>query len=164
MSKLPKIVVVGSINMDLVIRCAHLPIPGQTIIAESSVEIPGGKGANQAVAAARLGGEVTMIGRVGDDSMADRLVQNLQSQQVATDTVLRTRDCASGIAVVAVESSGENAIMVVPGANGRVSVEDVRAAEAILREATIVLLQLEIPLETVLHVMEIAGGKCPGDP
>lgn len=156
MSESPKIVVVGSINMDLVIRCAHLPIPGQTITADSYLEIPGGKGANQAVAAARAGGHVAMIGRVGGDAMAERLIENLRQQQVHIESILRSRDSASGIAVVAVESSGENAIMVVPGANGLVSIEDVNRAESILRAASIVLVQLEIPLPTVQRVMDIA--------
>ena len=135
---------------------AGLPVPGQTITAESSLEIPGGKGANQAVAAARAGGDVAMVGRVGDDSMADRLIENLRRQQIRTVSILRSKDCASGIAVVAVESSGENAIMVVPGANGQVSVQDVEDAEPILRAADIVLLQLEIPIATVLRAIEIA--------
>jgi ribokinase len=156
MSSPPKVVVVGSINMDLVIRCDHLPVPGETITAQSSLEIPGGKGANQSVAAARAGGDVSMLGRVGDDSMANRLLENLHHQQVKTETVLRTAQCASGIAVVAVEASGQNAIMVVPGANGRVSVDDVDAAEGMLRTATILLMQLEIPIATVLRVIEIA--------
>jgi ribokinase len=156
MSSPPKVVVVGSINMDLVIRCERLPVPGETITAQSSLEIPGGKGANQSVAAARAGGDVSMLGRVGDDSMANRLLENLRKQQVKTETVLRTPQCASGIAVVAVEASGQNAIMVVPGANGRVSVEDVDAAEPVLQQANILLLQLEIPIATVLRVIEIA--------
>lgn len=156
MSSKPKIVVVGSINMDLVIRCANLPIPGQTITAESSQEIPGGKGANQAVAASRAGGEVRMIGRVGDDSMASQLIENLRTQGVQTGRILQSEACASGLAVVAVESSGQNAIMVVPGANAMVSVEDVDAAESILQEADVVLLQLEIPLATVIRTIQIA--------
>ena len=142
--------------MDLVIRCASLPVPGQTMTAESSQEIPGGKGANQAVAASRAGGDVVMIGRVGDDSMASQLIDNLHSQQVRTDRVLRTQHCASGLAVVAVESSGQNAILVVPAANAKVSVEDVNDAESLLRAADVVLLQLEIPLATVTRAIEIA--------
>lgn len=142
--------------MDLVIRCASLPVPGQTITAESSQEIPGGKGANQAVAASRAGGDVVMIGRVGDDSMASQLIENLHGHQVQTDRVLRTEHCASGLAVVAVESSGQNAILVVPAANAKVSVEDVNDAESLLRAADVVLLQLEIPLTTVTRAIEIA--------
>lgn len=156
MSNAPRIVVVGSINMDLVVRCARLPVPGQTVTALSSMEIPGGKGANQAVAASRAGGQVTMIGRVGADSMASRLVDNLRQHHVRTERILTSSQCASGIAVVAVESSGENAIMVVPGANGEVSIADVDAATQILSSADILLLQLEIPLPTVLRVIDIA--------
>jgi ribokinase len=152
----PRITVLGSINMDLVVRCAHLPIPGETIIAQSSAEIPGGKGANQAVAAARAGGEVTMIGRVGDDAFAGRLAANLRRENVNTANVIETDKCASGIAVVAVEESGENAIMVVPGANGRVTSEDVDATADIIRKSELLLLQLEIPLDAVLAAIAIA--------
>lgn len=156
MEKLPKVVVVGSINMDLVIRCDRLPVPGETIIAKSCLEIPGGKGANQAVAAARSGGHVRMVGRVGDDSLANRLKDNLRQQKVNLDNVLQSHNCASGIAVVTVESSGENAILVVPGANEKVSLEDLKNAESVLRDADVVLLQLEIPIPTVQHAIEIS--------
>ncbi len=124
----PQITVIGSINMDLVVRCGTLPTPGQTLLAESATEICGGKGANQAVAAARAGGQVTMIGRVGDDAFADRLVANLEEAQIQPEHVLRTGNCASGLAVIAVENSGQNSILVVPGANGRVSVDDIENA------------------------------------
>lgn len=143
--------------MDLVVRCARLPLPGQTIIAESSTEIPGGKGANQAVATARAGGQVTMIGRVGNDAFAGRLVENLRREKINTDHVLKTAQTASGIAVVAVEDSGENAIMVVPGANGMVTEEDVEAASSVIQASDLLLLQLEVPLPCVLKAIEIAS-------
>jgi ribokinase len=152
----PKITVLGSINMDLLVRCAHLPVPGETIIAESSAQIPGGKGANQAVAAARAGGEITMIGRVGDDAFAARLVANLRRENINTANVIETDQSASGIAVVAVEESGENAIIVVPGANGRVRSEDVDATADIIRKSELLLLQLEIPLDAVRQAIAIA--------
>ncbi len=152
----PVITVIGSINMDLVIRCAALPLPGQTISARSSAEVCGGKGANQAVAAARAGGRVTMAGRVGDDSFADRLVGNLMQEKINCDAVLPTTGCASGLAIVAVEDSGQNSIMVVAGANGQVSVDDVRAAQHTIAASDVVLLQLEIPLQSVLAAIEIA--------
>ena len=142
--------------MDLVVRCANLPVPGETIIADSSSEIPGGKGANQAVASARAGGDVTMIGRVGDDAFADRLLENLRRENIDTVNVSRSKQCASGIAVVAVEASGENAIMVVPGSNGRVTPEDVEAAAGVIRKSDVLLLQLEIPLDAVLAAIKIA--------
>ena len=143
--------------MDLVVRCALLPKPSETIIADSACEIPGGKGANQAVASARAGGDVTMIGRVGDDAFASRLVDNLCGENIGVDFVSVTKDCASGIAVVAVESSGENAIMVVPGANGRVTAEDVESAADVIRAADVLLLQLEIPLESAIASTSIAA-------
>ena len=95
---------IGSINMDLVARCRNLPTGGETLTATSFAEIPGGKGANQAVAAARAGGDVTMIGRVGDDAFSSRLVANLEHEQIDCRSVRRTSDCASGLAVVAVET------------------------------------------------------------
>ena len=143
--------------MDLVVRCAHLPVPGETIIADESLEIPGGKGANQAVSAARAGGQVTMIGRVGNDAFADRLLDNLHREKIDTTCVSRTSDTASGLAVVAVESGGENSIMVVPGANGRVTPADAQAAADVIRGADVLLLQLEVPLDTVIAATEIAS-------
>jgi ribokinase len=153
---MPNIVIVGSINMDLVVRCAHLPAPGETIIADSSAEIPGGKGANQAVAAARAGGNVKMIGRVGDDAFAGRLIDNLKHENIDTTGVRISNECPSGIAVVAVERSGENAIMVVPGANGHVWPIDVESCAEMIASADVLLLQLEIPLETVREAISMA--------
>lgn len=152
----PKIAVLGSMNMDLVIRCAHLPRPGETLLAESSAEICGGKGANQAVAAARAGGEVSMIGRVGDDAFADRLVSNLVREGIDCSHVHETENCASGLATVFVEESGENSIVVVPGANGRVSREDVSAASSLIAASDILLVQLEVPVETVVAAIKVA--------
>ena len=153
----PSITVIGSINMDLVIRCAALPSPGQTLLAHSSREVCGGKGANQAVAAARAGGQVTMIGRVGNDAFAQRLTANLQQEGIETTYVQPTDDCASGLAIVAVEDSGQNSILVVPGANGRVSVADVLSAQDIIQESDIVLMQLEIPLDAVAMAIRLAN-------
>jgi len=152
----PKIMVIGSINRDLVVRCHTLPAPGQTLLAESSTEICGGKGANQAVAAARAGGQVRMIGRVGDDAFADRLVANLEQAQIESNHVLRTDGCASGLAVVAVDDSGQNSIMVVPGSNGQVSVADIENARLAIESSSVVLLQLEIPLDTVVAAIGMA--------
>lgn len=151
-----KVVVFGSINMDLVIRCQHLPSPGETIIARSSQEVPGGKGANQAVAAARLGAKVFMIGRVGNDAFATRLVQNLQNEAIDTSSVGHCSDVASGLAVVNVEDSGENSILVVPGSNHRLSPADVAAARNIIQQADLVLVQLEVPLESVRALVQLA--------
>jgi ribokinase len=140
----------------LVIRCAAFARAGETIIADSSTEIGGGKGANQAVAAAKAGGLVTMIGRVGDDAFAERMIESLSNNQVDCEGVVRTRGCASGLAVVTVEASGQNSIMVVPGANGQVSCEDVQRHRTAIEQAAVILLQLEIPIESVLECIAIA--------
>lgn len=151
-----KVVVFGSINMDLVIRCQHLPRPGETIIARSSQEVPGGKGANQAVAAARLGAQVFMVGRVGNDAFATRLVQNLRNEGIDVSAVGHCSDVASGLAVVNVEDSGENSILVVPGSNHRLSPSDVDAARHIIQQSDLVLVQLEVPLESVRALVALA--------
>ncbi|QDV26199.1 ribokinase [Aureliella helgolandensis] len=163
----PIIAVCGSINMDLVVRCQALPVVGQTVTAESATEVCGGKGANQAVAAAKAGGKVTLIGRVGDDAFANRLITNLHQQRVGCDRVSATSNCASGLAIVAVEDSGHNAIMLVPGANGHVSLEDIQANQSAIAGASVLLLQLEIPTASVLAAIRIArdaGVRCVLDP
>jgi ribokinase len=152
----PRIAVLGSVNMDLVAHCSHLPHRGETIIASSFSEVSGGKGANQAVAAARLGAEVTMIGRVGDDAFASQLRGHLDRERIDTTFVLPTEKCSSGIAIVAVEHSGENSIVVVPGANGRLDVADVTSAAGAIRASDALLLQLEIPIAAVLAAINIA--------
>ncbi len=149
------IVVVGSINMDLVVRAPHLPQPGETIIGTDFGTLPGGKGANQAVAAARLGGRVKLIGRVGQDAFGDQLLQTLANDQV--DTTFIEHDAApTGIALITVEAAGQNTIVVASGANARVTPADVDAAEAAFEGAAVLLLQLECPLPTVAHAIQVA--------
>ncbi len=150
------ILVVGSINMDLVVRSVRLPRPGETLIGRSFSEIPGGKGANQAVGAARLGARVAMIGRVGSDAFASTLLGGLQTEAIDVSAVRSTVDSSSGIAVIGVEDIGQNCITVVPGANGRLTPDDVRAAESLFATANVVLLQLEIPLDAVLAAIDLA--------
>ena len=150
------VLVIGSINMDLVVRSDHMPRPGETIIGSQFVTSPGGKGANQAVAAARLAGGCTMIGRVGDDVFGRQLIENLDRAGVLTTHVRVTRACASGVAVISVDKSGENAITVVSGANGLVSPDDVTALEEVIAAAKIIVLQLEIPLPTVCRAIQLA--------
>jgi ribokinase len=142
--------------MDLVVRSARLPRAGETIIGRETDEVPGGKGANQAVAAARLDANVFMIGRVGDDGFGERLRAGLEEEGIDISYVAVTPKCASGLAIVAVEDSGENAITVIPGANGRLTPDDVKAASDLIRAADVLLLQLEVPLETVLLAIELA--------
>lgn len=155
-SSKPKIAVVGSINMDLVVRCDHLPAKGETVIAHSSVELPGGKGANQAVAASRFGGDVSMIGRVGNDSFANRLLDKLSQENVSVHHVQKSEECASGLAVVMVEDSGENLIVVSPGSNGLVDNTDLESAKATISNCDSLLLQLEVPVETIVVAIELA--------
>lgn len=151
-----KIAVLGSINMDLMIRSAKLPLPGETVIADTKVENPGGKGANQAVAAARMGADVTMIGCVGDDSFAEQLLANLKAEGVDTSHVSRQEQTTSGVAVVMVEASGENAILVVPGANGLVGNAALEQARRVICESDVLLMQLEVPVETVIAAAALA--------
>lgn len=167
MADSPRIAVVGSINMDLVVRCESLPLAGQTIAARSATEVCGGKGANQAVAASKAGAVVCMIGRVGSDAFADRLVANLVEHGVGICGVTKTPDCTSGIAIVAVEESGENAIMLVAGANGLVSPDDVNRDAKTVEAAEVLLLQLEVPTASVIAAIAIAkraNVRCVVDP
>ena len=147
------IVVLGSINIDLVCRTAHLPAPGQTVLGESFHALPGGKGANQAVAAARLGGRVHMVGRVGDDEFGERLLAGLRANRVNVDHVAITRNVSSGIAIILVDARGENSIVVAPGANARLTPADVDRARDLIAGASVVVMQLEIPLTTVKHAI-----------
>jgi ribokinase len=152
------IVVIGSINMDLVCRTSHIPKPGETVLGENLMTIPGGKGANQAVAAAKLASgdtRVYMIGRVGDDDFGQRLVNGLAQHGVRTDHVTITEGANSGVAMIVVDGTGENSIIVVPGANAKLRPRDIDAAEDIIARASAVILQLEIPQETVKHAIDL---------
>lgn len=149
------IVVIGSINMDLVCRVAAMPQPGQTILGSDLVTVPGGKGANQAVAAAKLGAEVHMIGRVGDDDFGQRLLNGLKQHGVRTNRVIVSEGVSSGCAIILVDAVGENSIVVAPGANAQVTPADLDAAERLIAPAGCVVLQLEIPLKTVAHALTI---------
>ncbi len=151
-----EIVVVGSLNMDLVVKAPHLPAPGETIRGEDLRAIPGGKGANQAAAIALLGQSVSMLGRVGDDAFGAQLVQNLRGQGVQASRILTTPGVATGTAMIIVDAAGQNSIVVSPGANGRVTPQDVDDC-AELSQARYLVLQLEIPLETVAHAIDRAA-------
>ena len=151
------IVVVGSSNMDLVIKTSRIPKPGETILGGDFAMIAGGKGANQAVAAARLGGRVYFVARVGRDPFGDRMLDNFRAEGIATDYVIRDEKLSSGVAIIVVDDSGENSIVVAAGANGALSPADVDKAEEIISQADSVLLQLEIPIETVMRTVELAA-------
>jgi len=151
-----KILVVGSINMDLVVRVQKTPMPGETVLGGDFATYPGGKGSNQAVAAARMGGDVTMVGRVGQDDFGNTLIKTLVDNQISTTHVIKDSDAATGIAMIAVAADGENSIVVASGANYQVSVEDVNNAREFMREADVLLVQLECPLDTVSAAIDLA--------
>lgn len=151
-----KLLVVGSINMDLVVRVPHAPLPGETVLGGDFTTYPGGKGANQAVAAARMGAEVTMVGRVGTDDFGNSLIQGMVENDIKTTYIIKDSETPTGIAMIAVAADGENIIVVASGANHKVSVEDVTHTRDLMREADILLLQLECPLESVSAAVELA--------
>jgi ribokinase len=154
-----KVIVFGSINMDLVVTTPHLPRAGETLTGHSFFMAPGGKGANQAVAAARLGVETVMVGRVGDDSFAAPLLANLKNDGVDVTQVQTDTAVSSGVAFIAVDDTGENSIIIVPGANGRVHNSDVDRLASVIVPGDILLLQLEVPLATVISAARVAAGN-----
>lgn len=146
----PQIVVAGSINMDLVVRTARLPEAGETVPGRSFATIPGGKGANQAVAAARLGARTAMIGCVGDDAFGRELRRVLVADGIDCSAVREVPGTPTGVALIEVDDAGRNHIVVVPGGNGCLEAADVQAHEDLLVAAQAVVLQLEVPLATVI--------------
>lgn len=153
-----EVAVVGSANLDLVVTVDRVPLVGETVLGGDLRRIPGGKGANQAVAAARLGRRVAMIGRVGDDEAGALLRDALSADSIHVEALLTTPDTPNGVALIAVGADGDNAIVVSPGANGRLGADDVAAAAAILDAAAVTLLQLEVPVETVTAAARAASG------
>lgn len=158
-NSMSRILVLGGLNMDLVVRTPRFPSPGETINGRLFDTIPGGKGANQAVAMARLGGEVAMIGRVGADDFGVRLLATLSSEGVNTDSVIRGEDAATGVALITVDDEGENTIIVVPGANDQLAVEDVRQAFEAAGPISMLVMPLEVPLECIVYAAEMAKDK-----
>ncbi|KAM3092260.1 ribokinase [Phormidesmis sp. 146-12] len=143
------VIVFGSINMDLVARVPRLPIPGETLLGQGFSTVPGGKGANQAVAIARLGIPAIMVGRVGGDQFGENLLNGLKAAKIQTEDVLTDTSVSSGVALIAVDDRSENQIIVIAGANGNVNEEDVTRLIPHLSHATALLLQLEIPIAAV---------------
>jgi ribokinase len=146
-----RVVVVGSLNCDLVVRAARRPLPGETLTGESFQVFVGGKGNNQAIAASRAGAMVSMVGRIGEDGFGDMIVQKLAAAGVDGKFVSRDPERSTGVADIFVDASGQNSIVVVPEANGRLAREHVDVAHAALHTAKVVLLQLEIPIATVTY-------------
>ncbi len=152
------IIVFGSINIDLVATTPRLPVAGETLLGEDFFKVSGGKGANQAVALAKLGIPTQIVGRVGADDFGKELVNNLQTSGVQTDNIFVDKTVSSGVAIITVSQTGENQIVVIPGANGRVNQEDVERLSHLLPEATALLLQLEIPITAVVAAAKAAKG------
>ncbi len=150
------IIVVGSSNTDMVIKTPHLPTPGETILGGTFFMNAGGKGANQAVAAARLGGKVTFIAKLGDDIFGKQALQLFREEGINTSCILTDSTYPSGVALITVDEKGENCIAVASGANASLTADDLALAENIVKEAGIILMQLEIPVETVAYVAELA--------
>ena len=151
-----EIIVLGSLNMDLVVKAERTPEAGETLPGQFFQTIPGGKGANQAAAAAKLGGDVAMVGRVGKDDFGKSLVAALQDVGVDTSSVKTDANHSTGIAMITVEASGENRILIVAGANGQVSTDDVDALRPALTEAKALVLQMEIPFATIEYALDVA--------
>ena len=152
------VAVVGSINHDITVFTARLPGPGETVLGSEHFSANGGKGANQAVAAARLGGSVAMFGRVGNDEHGRALVEALDKEGIDTSGVSTDGTLPSGLAAITVDSSAENTIVVSPGANQALTPRHLEAHADAISGAAVLLAQLEVPIETVLAASEIAGG------
>jgi len=151
----PNIVVIGSLNMDMVVQAPRLPAKGETILGQNVQFVPGGKGANQAIGLARLGAQVAMIGRVGEDLFGGELLSSLQAGGVDSAGVKKTTSSDTGAAFI-VLAQGDNSIIVVPGANAHCTPADIDAQMALIEKADIVLMQMEIPLETVTYAAKVA--------
>ncbi|WP_373493992.1 ribokinase [Aquiflexum sp.] len=156
MKNKPKILVIGSANMDMVIKTDNFPVPGETIIGGQFSLIPGGKGANQAVAAARLGGEVSFLAQLGDDVFGAQNLENYQKEGINTSLIKLNPGKPSGVALITVDHTGENTIIVAPGANASLSVDDIHAARNFFEVANVILIQLEIQLPVVFEACKLA--------
>ena len=151
------VTVVGSLNMDLVVKAPRLPAVGETVTKGTFGTFPGGKGANQAVAAARLGARVGMVGAIGKDAFGSQLRDGLRRDGVDVSHVIEIDDAPSGVALITVGSQGQNTIVVAPGANWRMTPAHVDAAADLIARSQILLIQLEIPIDTVTRAAEIAS-------
>ena len=152
----PRVAVVGSFMMDLVVQCNHLPLGGQTVVGQDFVTFVGGKGSNQAIAAARLGADVSMIGRLGADGFGDELLKNLSAEGVNGQFVVRDTEMGTGVAMITVDKNGNNTIVAVPKANMSLNPDNIDQAESEIAAADILLLQLEVNLLAVQRAAEIA--------
>jgi ribokinase len=153
----PYILVVGSSNTDMVVKTDHLPVPGETILGGTFLMNAGGKGANQAVAAARLGGNVIFIAKTGNDIFGEQAVQLFNEEGIDTSYMIADPENPSGVALITVDANGENCIVVASGANAALKPSDLQKAEQVIKNAALILMQLEIPIETVEYVTSMAA-------
>jgi ribokinase len=144
--------------MDLVVKSPRIPAVGETILGEDFIMTPGGKGANQAVAAAKLGAEVYFVAKLGDDVFSEQSLANFTKEAVNTEYVTRTKEVPSGVALITVDRAGDNVIVVAPGANRKLSPDDVEKAQSAIASSGAVVAQLEVPLETVEFAARLANG------
>jgi ribokinase len=151
------VLVIGSANTDMSVKVARLPRPGETILGGKFTMAFGGKGANQAVGAARAGADVTFIARIGNDSFGNKVVAGLAADGINNDYLIRDRSNASGVALIFIDEAGENSIAVAPGSNGKLTPADLKKARKAFTGAGVLLLQLEIPMNTVEAAVEIAA-------
>lgn len=159
MSTPPYILVVGSSNTDMVINSPHLPVPGETILGSSFFMNPGGKGANQAVAAARLGGKVTFICKTGNDIFGKQAADIFENEGIDISYLIEDPDNPSGVALITVDDKAENTIVVALGSNATLDPADLEHSKNVIENAAIVLMQLEIPIDSVKYVAEVARAK-----
>lgn len=158
-TKAGRILVIGSLNVDMVVNVEHTPVVGETIICTDMDMVPGGKGANQACAAGYLGTNVSMLGAVGDDSYAKLQFMSLDKAGVDTSRIIVKKNEKTGVAFITVNREGDNCIVVVSGANAALSPQDIDAHQELLDECDVVLLQMEIPMETVCHAARLAKAR-----
>ncbi|OJX92131.1 MAG: ribokinase [Paludibacter sp. 47-17] len=154
-----KIVVVGSCNTDMVVKSDRLPVPGETVLGGAFMMNPGGKGANQAVAIARMGGHVTFISKTGNDLFGRQSVEMYGDEKINTDYIFSDPNLPSGVALIMVDRNGENCIVVASGANGSLSPKDIEKARNVIESADILLMQLEVPMDTVEYAAKLAHEK-----
>lgn len=152
----PKIVVVGSLNVDMTITSPRLPVPGESILGDKFFIVPGGKGNNQAITTSKLGADVEMIGCVGQDQFGQLLIDELKKNSIGINHVKQVENTSSGVALITVAESAENSIVVALGANNALLPTSIQEAESIIKDADVLLLQLEIPMETVLESLRMA--------
>ncbi len=151
-----KIVVIGSCNTDMVVKSDRLPVPGETVLGGAFMMNPGGKGANQAVTVARMGGSIAFVAKTGNDLFGKQSIEMYKDEAINTDYIFSDPNLPSGVALISVDTNGENCIVVASGANAALKPKDIDKARSIIEEADILLMQLEVPIETVEYAAKIA--------